>query len=151
MSSGTLSEPSRAGYVIPTPEESAATQKPGELAFDQNVAGIKQAYAALLRAEAGYKRLDPLVRGAGDPPIVKLVFPTGSKDDKGDQIICEVDMADVIRKLAKSSDDVVAIGQQMFGPIHHYLALAYQRAILTLANFSAGATKVLLAKASDAQ
>jgi len=115
-----------------------------ELSYEQNVEGIKRAFRDFLRTEAGLLYLDRVLSAPDNLPCVRVSFPTGSKDLDGGQIAVEVDLLDLVRKLAKSPDDADELARSLLGPIRSYLWLLYTRSLSQLAQHAGGARQGLV-------
>ena len=124
-------------------EASAALETPDGVSYPQALTCVRQAYRDWLRTDAACTHIDRVLKGEIDPPTVTVSIPTGSRDDDGAQIVMEIDLHDVTRKLARKPDDVPNILASILGPLYAYCDLLYARSLEKLAKHSDFAHKVV--------
>lgn len=124
---------------------SRSMESPDGVSYEQNVAGIRQAYRDFVRFEAGLEHIGRVLRNEIEPPHIRVSIPTGGKDDDGNQIVVDIDLLDLVRKLAKGPDDTYPLLAGILGPLYSYLALNYSRVVQRLAQHASATATVVAA------
>ena len=65
-----------------------------QMSFDQAIKLLKLSFMKLVRSESGYNAVSKVISGDQEPPIIS--WPTGGKDQEGNQIKVEFDLKHMV-------------------------------------------------------
>jgi hypothetical protein len=127
------------GVLPPTSALAAASaqqqmESPTNVSYEQRVKGLERAYRTMERARASYMALGRAI-GGGNAPIISL--PTGLTDAAGEHIVDEIDLNDLVRRLANSASEAEVLMRTIVSPLQGYKYRQYRQAVSELNRCSA--------------
>lgn len=117
------------GESVPATEVVEVNPQAQPQTVQQKLAALTRAYSEFHKNYQASIRLQQIVDGTAAAPVVKLTFPTGVKGSSDEQIVLEVDLLDVTRKMTRSPEEAVQLGRQILGPIAAYLTQTYMKSL----------------------
>jgi hypothetical protein len=127
------------GDVHQPPHAEKDASEPTEVAFEQAVAGCKNALRGWLRAEAAFTHVSKMMTGQNPGCIISM--PTGSKDEEDEQIIIQIDLACMFATVPEAQRD--KFREQWLRPLYNYVVEDYKKWMQKLAAYTARVNQLL--------